>query len=234
MSDSRIGKNVVLGKGVFIGENVFVGDNAIIYDNVEIGDNCVIEPNAVIGHPLPAFYKGGYSNPKTVIGRNCIIRSGSTIYCGVGFSENVKTGTGAVVRENCQFGENTIIGTLVQVENNTKVGNNVVLETGTYITAFMEIEDDAFFGAHVVSTNDNKMLRLIDRRMGKTTVLKGPTVKRGARIGSNATLLPGVVIGRNSVIAAGAVVTKDVPDNVVAVGVPAKVIKEVDADFRLD
>lgn len=223
-----------------IGDNIKIHDsakilgNVVIFDNVEIEAGCIIEPNTIIGHPLADFYKdANYDNPATTVGNGCIVRSGTTLYCGVKFDKNVRTGTNAIVREHCSFGENTVIGTSVQVENNTSVGKDTVLETGCHVTAFAEIGDDVFVGPHVVTTNDNKMLRPIDRKMGKTVVLKGPTIERGARIGANVVVLPGVRIGRNSVIGANAVVTSDVPPNSVMLGIPAKFIKEVDEEYRI-
>jgi len=229
-----IGKNVIMGKNVVLGKNVSIHDNVLIYDNVSIGDNTVIGPGTIIGHPLTGYFRkdAGYENPQTKIGKNCIIRANNTIYCGVTLADGVKTGTNAIVRERCSFGENTSIGTMVQVENDTIVGKNVSIETGSHVTAKAVVEDHVFFGAHVVTTNDNKMLRPIDVQNGKTTILKGPTIRRGVKLGSNSTILPGVEIGSNSVIGAGAVVTKNIPENSIAVGVPARVIGTVPEEER--
>lgn len=229
------GNNVSIGKNVKLGQNVSIHDNAIIYDNVTLGDNTIIGPNAIVGHPLNGFFNKdpSYQNPATAIGAGCIIRANSTIYCGVTFAAGVKTGTNAIVRERCSFGENTIIGTMVQVENDTTVGKNVSIETGSHVTAKAVVEDHVFFGAHVVTTNDNKMLRPIDVKNGKTTVLKGPTIRRGVKLGSNSTVLPGVEIGANSVVGAGAVITKSIPENSIAVGVPARVVGTVPEEDRV-
>ncbi|MFH0889580.1 MAG: DapH/DapD/GlmU-related protein [Candidatus Aenigmatarchaeota archaeon] len=223
-----------LGSNINIHKTAKIVGNVVIFDNVEIGENCIIEPNAIIGHPLTSYYNDGdYKNPKTVIMDGCIVRSGTTLYCGVELGRNVKTGTNAIVRENCKFGENTIIGTAVQVENDTVVGKDTMLETGCHITAFAEIGNDVFVGPHVVTTNDNKMLRPIDRKMGKSVVLKGPTLEDGVRVGANAVILPGVRIGKNSVIGANAVVTSDVAPNSVMLGIPAKFVKEVGEEYRI-
>ncbi len=223
-----------LGNNIIIPESAKVVGNVTIFGNVEIGENCIIEPNVILGHPLTGFYNDkNYKNPTTIIGEGSVVRSGTTIYCGVKFGKNVRTGTNAIIREHCTFGDNTIIGTAVQVENNTTVGKDTVLETGCHITAFAEIGDDVFVGPHVVTTNDNKMLRPIDRKMGKTVTLKGPTLDRGVRVGANAVILPGIKVGRNCVIGANAVVTADVKENSVVLGIPAKFIKEVDDDYKI-
>ncbi|MBI5035937.1 N-acetyltransferase [Candidatus Micrarchaeota archaeon] len=226
---ANIHETAVIGKNVSIGENVQVHEYAVVYDNTVLGDNSIVGPHAIVGHPLGGYFAKDpeYKNPETRIGKGCIIRARSTVYCGVTFADGVKTGTNAVIRERCSFGENTSIGTMVQVENDTIVGTRVSIETGSHVTAKMIIEDDVFFGAHVVTTNDNKMLRPIDVKNGKTTTLKGPTVRKGTKLGSNSCVLPGIEIGENCVIGAGAVVTRNIPPRTVAVGVPAKPIGTV-------
>jgi len=222
MSDYTTGNNVRIGDNVKIGAGVKIEDNVVIYDNVQIGENTNIGPNVVLGHPLGSYYSDPeYKNLETTIGKNCIIRVNSVIYCGTNFADNVATGTSAVVRERCTVGEGTRIGTLVQFENDTVVGKNVLIETATHITAFMKIGDNVFIGPQVVCTNDNQMGR------GKDIKLIGPTIEDDARIGGNAILLPGVKVGRNSVVGAGSVVTRDVEPNTMAYGVPAKPVGKV-------
>ncbi len=231
----HIAKTASIGMHVTLGENVRIHEFAVVYDNVTIGDNTVVGPSTIVGHPLTAFFREdpGYANPETKIGKNCMIRANNTIYCGVVFADGVKTGTNAVVRERCSFGENTSIGTMVQVENDTTVGSNCSIETGSHVTAKAVVEDNVFFGAHVVTTNDNKMLRPIDVQRGRQTILKGPTIRRGVKLGSNSTVLPGVEIGANAIIGAGAVVTKSIPENSIAVGVPARVVGTVPKEDRV-
>ncbi len=230
-----IAETAIIGKNVQIGENCRIGEYVVIYDNVVIGDNTIIENTVTIGHPLGRYYSDEkYDNPRTVIGKNCIVRTNSVVYCGVTFAEGVRTGTSAIIREFCTVGKKSIIGTMVQVENNTAIGAMTSIETGTHITAKAIIENDVFIGPHVVTTNDNKMLRPIDVQRGKTTTLRGTHIKRGVRIGAQATFLPGIVIGKNGIVAAGAVVTKDVPDNAVMVGTPARHVKDVNPSCRLE
>jgi len=125
------------------------------------------------------------------------------------------------IREHNIIGDKTIIGRLISMEPRTVIGQRVRTAAVTHLTSDMIIEDDAFIGSHISTTNDNQMGRGIAR------VYKGPHIKRGARVGSNATLLPGVVIGEEAVVAAGAVVTRDVPDRKIVMGVPAKVVRDV-------
>jgi len=127
----------------------------------------------------------------------------------------------ASIRENNVVGNNVIIGRLVMIEYFTKIGDNVKIQTGSHITGDSVVEDWVFFGDEVSTANDNTMGR------GTSADHKGFTAKRGARIGSNATLLPGVVIGENAIVAAGSVVTRDVPDKKIVMGVPARIVRDV-------
>ena len=230
----RIDSRAVISNSVIIGNNCVIGPNALIFDNVRIGDNTFIDGNVTLGHPLSGYYTGTeYKNPETILGNNCIIRTNSVIYCGVTMKDKVRTGTNTIVREYCEVGAESIVGTLVQIENNTKIGERVSIETGAHITARAVIENDVFVGPHTVTTNDNSMLRPIDVRNGKTVTLQGPHIRSGCRIGANVTFLPGLTIGKNCVVAAGSIVTKDFPDNVVVLGAPAKVVKETPSEFRL-
>lgn len=230
----NIDSRAVISSSAKIGNHCVIGPNAVLFDHVELGDNCIVEGNVTLGHPLSGYYSDAqYKNPQTVLGNNCVIRTNSVIYCGVKMSDKVRTGTNTIVREYCEISAESIIGTLVQMENNTKVGERVSIETGAHITARAVIENDVFIGPHVVTTNDNSMLRPIDVKNRMVASLKGPYIKNGCRIGANVTFLPGLTIGRNVVVAAGSVVTKDIPDNVIVLGAPAKVLRETPAEFRI-
>ncbi|MCL5985069.1 MAG: N-acetyltransferase [Actinobacteria bacterium] len=144
---------------------------------------------------------------------NSIIRSGTIIYENVEIGSNFKTGHNVLIRENTKIGDNVLIGTNSVLDGNCKIGDNVSIQTGVYITKFTIVKDNVFFGPNSVTTNDKYM------KYGEE--LKGAIIKKGARIGANATILPGIVIGENSIVGAGAVVTKNVKENDVVVGNPA-------------
>lgn len=171
---------------------------------VKIGTNVNVEDGVWIAHPDKTGIR------KVTIGDNCYFRTGTVIYSGCTIGNNVKTGQYAVIREDCVIGDNTQIGTLVTIENNTRIGSHVSIETLSHITGNMIIEDGVFVGGFVGSTNDLKMNWL---RAGHGQNLKGATIKKNARIGSGAILLPNVVIGENSIINAGEVVRKNIDDN---------------------
>jgi UDP-N-acetyl-D-mannosaminuronic acid dehydrogenase len=173
---------------------------------VILGANCEIQENVTLGH---------LEDGSLLIGDNAVIRSGSVIYSNVKIGNSLKTGHSILIRENSEIGNNVLVGTNSVLDGNCKIGNNVSLQTSAYITAYTVIEDDVFIGPRVVTTNDKYMYY--------GAKLLGPTIKKGARIGANATILPGVNIGEGAVVGSGAVVTKDVPAGATVVGNPAKI-----------
>lgn len=183
--------------------------NLIQQGQVKLGRHAIIEDRVILGN-----HQGG----SLVIGENAHIRSGSTIYSGVRIGKNFRSGHNVMIRENTVIGNDVLIGTNSVVDGNCVIGDNVSIQTGVYITAFTVVENNVFFGPCSVTTND--------KRMQRGSVLKGPLVKEGARIGANATLLPGIIIGKNATIGSGAVVTRDVPDGAVVVGIPARVMQK--------
>ena len=153
----------------------------------------------------------------TTIGDNAIIRSGSIIYCDVSIGNNLRTGHNILVREMTTVGDNVLIGTNVIIDGNTVIGSNVSIQSNVYIPTNTVIEDNVFLGPCVVLTNDKYPIRV-------KYELKGPILRRGASIGANSTILPGVEIGEGAMVAAGAIVTKNVPPWKLAIGSPAKII----------
>ena len=182
-------------------------NNVNKFGEVILGENVVLGDNITLGHK---------DDGTLIIGDNSIIRSGSIIYSDVRIGSNFRTGHNVLIRENTSIGDNALIGTNTVVDGNCEIGNNLNAQTGVYITAYTVIEDDVFMGPCSVTTNDKYM------RVGAE--LKGPIIKRGARIGANATILPDIVIGEEAVVGSGAVVVKDVEPRSVVVGNPAKEI----------
>lgn len=171
---------------------------------VSIGEGGVIEDGVTLGNREDSLI---------TIGKNCLIRSGTVIYSDVRIGNNFKTGHNVLIREHTEIGDDVLVGTNSVVDGNCKIGNNVSIQTNAYITAYTTIEDDVFLGPCSVTTNDKYM------RVGAD--LKGPIIKRGAQIGANSTLLPGIIVGERAVVAAGTVVTKAVATGATVAGVPA-------------
>lgn len=230
----KAGRNVVIEKNVAVGSNVNLGHNVVIRTGTKIGDNVSIGDNSVLGkQPKLAptsTIKIERALPPLEIGSGCLIGAGVVLSAGSKLENNVTVGDVASVREKCLIGEYVVIGRGVAVENETTIGVYTKIQTGAYITAYMTIEDHVFVAPMVVTTNDNYMGRTEERFKH----LKGPHIKRGARVGGGSVLLPGVTIGEEAFVAAGAVVTKDVPDKKLVMGIPARVVRDVPKEELLE
>ena len=190
-----------------------------IYPNVQIGKNAVIEEYVIIGEP-PRGKKPG--ELATTIGDNAIIRSHSVIYAGNMIGNNFQTGHHVLVREENEIGNDVSIGSSTVVEHHVKMGNKVRIHSQAFVPEMTVLEEGAWIGPNAVITNAAYPLS-----PNVKNELKGAIVKKNAKVGANATILPGITIGENALVGAGAVVTKDVPPNKVVAGNPAKVINDV-------
>ena len=150
-----------------------MSSNVIRHGKVVLGKDVTVGDNVILGHREDGL---------VVIGDNSVIRSGSVIYSDVRIGKNFRTGHNILIREDTEIGDNVLIGTNSVVDGKCKIGNNVSAQTNVYITAYTVLEDDVFMGPCSVTTNDEYM------QTGAK--LKGPTIKKGARIGANATILP--------------------------------------------
>lgn len=184
--------------------------------NVVIGKKSRIDKTAIIGYETARQIK----NRKLVIGKAARIRSGSVVYKGSRIGDNLETGHNVVIREENIIGNHLSVWSNSVIDYGCKIGNNVKIHNNVYIAQFTTIEDDVFLAPGVMIAND------ICPPCGKC--LKGPIIKRGAKIGINATLLPHITIGEYALIGAGAVVTEDVPPGAVAYGNPAVIRKTID------
>ena len=197
-----------------------IAKTAIIYDNVHLGANVIVEDYCIIGTP-PRGYENG--ELETFIGDNSVIRSHTIIYAGNKIGRNFQTGNKANIRELNEIGDNVSIGTLSVVEHHVKIEDRVRIHTQVFVPEYCTLEEGCWLGPNVVLTNAKYPL-------GRTVKqdLMGVTVKKNAKIGANSTILPGLIIGMNSLIGAGSVVTKNVDDNVVGVGNPFRELKKIE------
>lgn len=218
-----LGWNAILMDGVELGEGVKVGHHTIIYPGTRIGVGTVIGDHCVIGRqpftsPINALKAGLL--PPLEIGKGCIIGVSCVLVAGSRIGNQVLIGDLASIQELCEVRDYAILGPKVLVEYESFIGEATKIQSGCHISSHTLIEEQAFLGPEVTTVNDNRMGR---GREG----LKGPRIRSGARIGANATILGGVTVGEEAVVGAGAVVLQDVPNHVVAVGAPARVVKEV-------
>lgn len=229
--DCILGHNVVVLDDVQIGGGVYIGHNVVIHEGTKIGSGSFVDDGCILGRTprsgVSSRNKASSDLPPLEIGDDCVISAVVVLYRGTRIGNQVMIGDLVSIREQNTIGDNTIIARLISMEPRTVIGNRVRTAAVTHLTSDMIVEDDVFIGSHISTTNDNRMGR------GAAGVYRGPHIKRGARIGSNATLLPGVVIGEEAVVAAGALVSRDVPDRKVVVGMPARVVRDVPEDELL-
>lgn len=157
-----------------------------------------------------------YNSNAPVIGKNPIIRSNSVIYNDVNIGDNFRTGHCVVIREKTDIGNDVLIGTNTVIEGHCSIGNNVSIQSNVYIPKNSIIEDNVFIGPCACFTNDKYPVR-IDYK------LKGPVIRTGASIGANSTFLSDIEVGKGAMVAAGAIVTMDVPEYFLAIGAPARI-----------
>jgi UDP-2-acetamido-3-amino-2,3-dideoxy-glucuronate N-acetyltransferase len=213
---------LVLGDGVEIGEDVRFGAHVVVHDGTRIGDGCVIEDGVVLGK-RPRLARGATAPLAPLrIGDRVTVCAGAVVYAGADIGDEAIVGDQAQVRERAIVGERTVIGRAAGIDNDVRVGARVKIQSQVYVTAHSVVEDDVFLGPGASTTNDDTM-----GRHGPEYALRGATIRRAARIGGSAVLVPGVEVGEEAFVAAGAVVTKDVPPRAFMVGVPARRVREV-------
>lgn len=222
-----LGHNVIIGERVQIGAHGYIGHHVVIHADTIVGERANIGDHVVLGKQPQAAATSTLdlsdALPGLRIGANCRIGTNAILYAGLTIGDNCMVADQAFVRENVTVGDYVIIGRSATVEHHTTIGDYTKIQSNAYITAYMTIEDHVFVAPCVVTSNDNFMGRTEERFKYR----RGATIGHGARIGANATLLPGITIGRESFVAAGAVVTRDVPDAKLVMGVPARVIRDV-------
>ena len=195
-----------------------IAETAKLYPHVKLGKNVIIEDFCVIGAPFK-----GHGDEETVIGDNAVIRSHTVIYAGNKIGSDFQTGNKANIRELNRIGDNVSIGTLSVVEHHIIIENDVRIHSQAFIPEYSILRNHCWIGPNVVITNAK-----YPRSPKVKETLKGAIIEEYAKIGANSTILPGVIIGKNSLIGAGSVVTDNVQENHVVAGNPAVFIREID------
>ncbi|AKS42761.1 acyltransferase [Wenzhouxiangella marina] len=219
-----IGEFAIVRAGARLGRNVRIHPNVIIEDGVQLGDDVEVFPGAFLGkEPKGA---GATSRPikyekQLSVGAGCSIGPNAVIFYDVTIGSGTLIGDGASIREGCTIGQSCIVSRYVTVNYATSIGNRVKVMDLTHLTGNMLIEDDVFISTMVGSANDN----LIGRGGYSQELCQGPILRKGCVIGAGATLLPAVEVGEGATVAAGAVVTRDVLQNALVAGIPARVMR---------
>jgi acetyltransferase-like isoleucine patch superfamily enzyme len=210
-----------------------VHETAIVYPGTVLGEGVKVLEYAVVGKQpslSPRSTTRREELEPAAIGDGTIVSTGAVVFAGAQVGARVILGDQSCVRERVVVGDDVVIGRGSLVENDTTIGAMTKIQAESYITAYSTLEEHVFIAPCVVTTNDNFMGRTERRR----ELVKGPTIRRGARIGGGAILLPGVEIGEEAFVGAGAVVTKDVEARMLVVGSPARVMRPVAEDELLE
>jgi acetyltransferase-like isoleucine patch superfamily enzyme len=221
------GAHVVIHGDVVIGDGVTFGSHVVVHPGTAIGDNCTIQDHAILGKP-PKLHKGSSAGECTaqpaqlIIESDSVICAGAIVLAGAHIHSNVLIGDQAYVRERSSIGAGSLIGRGTVVDNDVVIGERAKIQTNVYLTAFSRVEDDVFIGPCACTTNDSTM-----SRHARGFTLKGAHIRRAARVGGGAVICPGIEIGEEAFVAAGAVVTKDVLTRAVVMGVPARHVRDV-------
>lgn len=197
-----------------------ISPTARIYPNVQLGENVEVGDFVILGAPPRGKAEGELA---TVIGDGAIIRSHSVIYAGNVIGRGFQTGHHTMIREENRIGDDVSVGTGSVVEHHVEIANHVRIHSQAFVPEYSNLEEGCWVGPNVVLTNAPHPLCPKAKEC-----LKGPTLKRGAKIGANSTLLPYLIVGEDALVGAGSVVVENVPDRAVVAGNPAKVLKSID------
>lgn len=176
-----------------------------------IGEQCRIQEGVIIG----LCYKEGCK--PTVLGEHSVIRTGTIIYADCRIADHFQTGHHVLIREFTEIGQHVVVGSHTVIDGQVKIGSFVKIESHCYIPTHVVINNRVFLGPNVVLTNDRYPLKMREKYHPE-----GPILEDRVTIGANVTIVPGVTVGYGSFVAAGAVVTKDVPPMHLARGNPAR------------
>ncbi|MFL5845152.1 MAG: acyltransferase [Solirubrobacteraceae bacterium] len=222
----------VIHPGATIGEDVTFGANVVVHSGARIGNGVLIQDNVIVGKQpslAPTSAAAGQSVGELIVEDGARICAAAIVFAGAHIGAGTIIGDQAYIRERTTVGPGTVIGRGTAVDNDVTIGARVRIQTMVYITAFSVIEDDVFVGPCAMTTNDDTMMR-----HDKSYDLRGATLRRACRIGGGAVLVPGVEVGEEAFVAAGAVVTNDVPPRALVMGVPGRRVRDVGDEELLE
>jgi acetyltransferase-like isoleucine patch superfamily enzyme len=225
LRESERAPGLLLGDGVELPESAELGGHVVIHAGTVIGEGARLQDGAVVGKPVALGPQSRASRevpPPATLGELATVCSGAVVVAGARIGAHAVIGDQAHVRERASIGERSVVGRGSAVDNDVTIGARVRIQTGCYLTAYSTVEDDVFVAPGVTTANDNTMTR-----HGADLALRGAVLRRASRIGAGVVLAPGVEVGEEAYVAAGAVVVADVPPRAVMMGVPARQVREV-------
>ncbi len=231
LRESERAPGLLLGDGVELPDDTELGGNVVVHGGTVLGAGVRLGDNCVVGKPatLSARSTAPGGDPGSArLGDGVRVGAGAVVLAGARIADNCVVADQAHVRERVEIGPDTVVGRAASVENDVRLGARVKLQTGAYITAWSLVEDDVFVAPGVLLTNDPTAGRRDDGQE-----LRGAVLRRACRVGGGAVLLPGVEVGEEAFVAAGAVVTRDVPPRALVMGVPARLVRELAEDELL-
>ena len=223
---------LLIGEDVALPSEIEIGGNVVIHAGTRIGEGCVIQDAAIVGKPLklsPRSTASAEPPPPATIADGAAICAGAVVLAGAEIGPGAVVGDQSQVRERAKVGAESVIGRGSAVDNDVTIGDRVKVQSNCYVTAGSVVEDDVFIGPGATLTNDHTM-----GRHAKGEPPDAPTLRRACRIGGGAVICPGVEVGEEAFVGAGAVVTEDVPARAVVVGVPARRIRDVGDEDLLE
>lgn len=214
----------MLSPSAQVGEGVTFGSHVVVHDGVVLGDGVVVQDHAVLGKPpRPSrFHAAPPVGEPLVIGEGAFVGAHAVLCAGASLGAGAIVGDGAFVRERARLGRGTLVGSHSIVDFDVVLGDRVSVQSRVYLTATAVLEDDVFVGPGVTTTNDDTMAR-----HPSGAPLRGPVLRRACRVGGGSVLVPGVEIGEEAFVAAGAVVTSNVAPRAFVMGVPARRVRQV-------
>jgi len=231
---TTVGEGTTIAARVTTGANCRIGHQVVIHADTKVGNDVRIDDHATLGKlPMRAANSATTKEqelPPLTIGDLCIVGTAVVLYRGAAIDAKVLMADLCTVRENVSIGRGTIVGRGVTVENFCSVGRFCKLESECYLTAYSTLEDRVFVAPGVVTSNDNYVGRTAERFKH----FKGVTVRKGGRIGAGSVILPGIEIGEDGLVAAGSVVTHDVPARTIVLGSPARPWRAVPVEQLLE
>ena len=229
----EVGAAAVIHAGARIGAASRIGAGTVVHAGVDVGEGCMIEDLVVLGK-RPRLARGSSAArdeelAPLVLEAGVTVCCGAVVYAGSSIAGGAIVGDQSQVRERCTVGAETVVGRGSTIDFDAHVGSRVKIQTSVYVTGGSLVEDDVFLGPGVVTTNDHAM-----GRHARDEPLRGPVFRRACRVGGGVVLVPGIEVGEEAFVAAGALVTRDVGPRQVVMGVPARVVRDVPDEDLLE